>query len=639
MASTQQRHTVFLTPEEDERVRKTLKGRLQKCEEFAGQPREAGDSHSRLSSLTSAVLMSDFSDMAGEGSGEDAMSAFAVGQQYPPCIVPLQDLEPMQLSDLRMNTHHRGKVLSVKRPVAVQILKVTSWTVVEDASGETERLEILLHKSNHSQDTLESGSTYKIKEPYFTFNDQGEPTLRVDHPSDLVVCTEVPSTVKTAKVFKEEGNAALKQKDLLLAHESYTQGLRWIATDGAAKEDLAYDLFRNRAHVNLALNRFDEAKTDALQAVSNLEDHRELDSKAYFRAGSASYELGEYQEAKGFFEKQLLLMPGDRLATTNLSRAESRLKEQVTGVYNYKKLKNGVSATFPRADAATFTRNVKIGESSGQGRGLFATKQIDAGEIVLCEKSFRVVWGHHPEALTAITYDGRDERIRVIPAGLCKELVQKLRDNPSQVEKVMDLFGDYQSEIGKQLILADNSTPVIDTFQIHDIVARNAFGPAQEAPRGKDISSGSAGLWVLASYINHSCIPNAKKEFIGDLMILRATRKIATGEEISHSYNESSDYDTRKTALMNTWGFQCTCALCNVEKEESSIVRKKRQDLERDANDFVERNSPIGVKRITIVQARRLAKAIEDTYDESYKDLPRTSLSAIQTWLAGATTK
>jgi len=127
-----------------------------------------------------------------------------------------------------------------------------SWTVVQDeSSGEMERPEVLLHRSNHGQNILESGSPFEIKEPYFTLSNQGEPTLRIDHLSDLFVCTDsirkiVPRSSiqevgnsegavsatdttapveKTARECKEEGNAALKRQDLLLAYAKYTEGL------------------------------------------------------------------------------------------------------------------------------------------------------------------------------------------------------------------------------------------------------------------------------------------------------------------------------------------------------------------------------------------------------------------------------
>jgi hypothetical protein len=229
----------------------------------------------------------------------------------------------MKLSDLRMDTHHCGRILTLRRVVPVVKLVAYSWTIVkEEFSGDMERFEIMLHKSKHGQDILESGSIFQVMEPYFTLNDQGYPTLRIYHPSDFVVCTDslhigspqsstkeisdsedtisttayITLTAKTAIEYKEEGNAALKQQDLLRAYASYTQGLKLVTMNGAAKEDLAYDLFRNRAHINLILSGLDEAKADALASLIGLEDqnYKELDSKAYVRAGRASYHLGEF---------------------------------------------------------------------------------------------------------------------------------------------------------------------------------------------------------------------------------------------------------------------------------------------------------------------------------------------------------
>jgi tetratricopeptide (TPR) repeat protein len=665
--------TIFLTLEEAERVRKTLKGRLQKCQELTGQPRVPADPKTSLNQVRTASLLADIAatpepGLKAQNGRPDAMVAFAVGNPYPPCTILLQDLKPMKLSDLRMETHHRGHVLTVRRVAPVVKLVAFSWTVVqEESSGEMERLEILLHKSKHDQDILESGSIFDLKEPYFTLSDQGEPTLRIDHPSDLVVYMDnlridspysftnetndsggaaAPAALaaKTARECKEEGNAALKQRALLLAHANYTQGLQLLTMDGAAKGDLTCDLFRNRSFVNLVLNHLDEAKADALASLTGLEDqnHKELDSKAYSRAGSAAYNLGEFQEAKSFFEEQQRLTPGDKDAAASLRKTELRLLEQATGVYDFKKIKARLITAHPnhpRVDTTSFTSNANVGESPGCGRGLFATRDMSSGEIILCEKAFCVVWGHEDEAMTAMTYDGRDDRIRVVPAGLCKAIVQKLLNNPSQVDTVMGLYGDYRG-LGKHLIMGD-SGPVIDAFQVHDIVARNAFGTGPESSGCHSREeNASTGLWILASYINHSCIPNARREYLGDLMVLRATRPIGAGEEIMHSYDESSDYDARTAALMNTWGFTCTCALCNAERADSPALRKKRRELESEANAFVERDEAVGAKRLSIVKARRLVRSINDTYDdERYNGLPRMALLRIEKWLTEATTR
>ena len=134
--------TIFLTPEEVERVRKTLKGRLQKCQELAGQPRVPADPKTSLNQVGTASLLADIAGTPEHGlkaqkSRPDAMVAFAVGNPYPPCTVLLQDLKPMKLSDLRMETHNRGHVLTVRRVAPVVKLVAFSWTVVqEESSGE-----------------------------------------------------------------------------------------------------------------------------------------------------------------------------------------------------------------------------------------------------------------------------------------------------------------------------------------------------------------------------------------------------------------------------------------------------------------------------------------------------------------------
>ena len=211
-----------------------------------------------------------------QNGGAGSIVAYAVGTPYPPCTVLLQDLKPMGMHELRMDTHHRGRVLTVSRWGATPVvkLKICSWTVVQEVGeggeggGEVDRLEVGLFKDVHGVDILESGEVFKVLEPWFTVGEQGEPTIRIDHRSDLVCIDCTPSTAdkigqfkntrievtKIAREYKEEGNAALKQRNLPLAYSKYTRGLEIL---WAAKEDIAYDLFRNRAHVNLLLDRLD----------------------------------------------------------------------------------------------------------------------------------------------------------------------------------------------------------------------------------------------------------------------------------------------------------------------------------------------------------------------------------------------
>ncbi|KAI8932506.1 hypothetical protein NX059_010688 [Plenodomus lindquistii] len=653
MASQNDGNTIFLTEQETERIRRTVKERVKICSDQSGNPRESRDKTAAIQQATGASLMADMGgapdpDMAQtKGRGGDTIPVLAVGQPYLPCSASLRDLQPMKLAELRMDTHHRGRQLRIKRVSPVVDLAARSWAMVQDEDIEdTERLEVCLHKLRHGEDILESTKHFIIKDPYFTVTDQGEPTLRIDHLSDLVVCHEdtksdfkdATTAEKAAVSCKNKGNAALKQQDLPLAHAEYTKGLDIAKQDLVSKRnsDLARDIFRNRAYVNLLLEAYDEAITDAQASLTGRGDQRsiELDSKAHYRAGCAAYNLQNYEQAKDFFLGQQKLSPDDKDAKKELKRIERRILESEKGSYDLIKIRSSLSPRQPRVDAATFTKNTEVKDSPGRGRGLFATRDLGVGDIVIGEKPLCVVWGHESEAFTAMTYDFRDDNIRFSPVGLTKAIVQRLHSNPSKIKDFMDLYGDWQSD-GKAFEATDEG-PVVDVFRVHDIMSRNAFHPGNQF--GNDSARNpSTGLWVYAAYINHSCIANAKKEYFGDLMLMRATRPIKKGEEIFHSYQDSLDYEARQSALMTTWGFECRCELCTAEKADGKEVRDKRMELAGEAEAFVEKTPWAGAKRLVIRKAQRLAQAMDETYvTDRYQDLPKRHLESIRVWLSKA---
>ena len=642
MAPHAQDSTVYLTEQEAERIRNTATARIKKCSELGGHGREPRDEKGAISQATGASLMADMGDMTMTQAERSALPALIVGQPYTPCLVSLHELQPMKMADLKIETHHRGHQLMVKRVSPVVTLSTRSWTMVQDEAGETERLEIVLHKTKHGKDVLESASAFAIKEPYFTLTEEGEPTLRIDHHSDLIANpptkadaqtppsdADSAATEKKATALKNKGNTALTSNNLPLAYAHYTAALAL-----SPSETLTQDLHRNRAHVNLLLSQFPAALADALASlIPSPTDPRatELNSKAYFRAATAAYSLADFADARAYFAKQLELMPSDKGAAANLARTDARLREaDNAGAYDFARMKKSVAAGRGRVDAASFDGPTEVKKSPGMGNGLFATRAVKAGEVVMAEKAVCVVWGYEAGAITAVTFDVRDERIRVAPVGLGKAVVERLGKNPGEIGKVMGLYGDWDGAEGREVWETEDG-PVVDVFRVHDIVSRNAFGVGDNDGRG----AGSAGLWVRAAYINHSCIPNTKREFIGDLMVVRATKDIAAGEEIVHSYDESGDYEARQKALMTTWGFECGCALCVAEKGDDPAVREKRRKLIEEADAFVQTQ---GGKSLAVAKAKRLVKKIEETYDEKrYKGLPRLATRGLQEWLAQAT--
>ena len=649
MASSGHGHAIHMTQEESDRIRRTVQTRLKKCEELRGQPRTPREPKAALSEAKQAGLMADMSGQVEPGlsvyAGRDSIVALAVGTPYPPSTTSPTDLKPIKLAELEVDTHHRGRVLTVERTGPVVPLIAYAWTVVKDDAGHAERLEVYLHKSKRGEDMLESTRDFKIKEPYFTINEQGEAAIRINHPSDLI-CIKNIEPAQAAEKWKDKGNAALKRKEFVEAADCYTEGLRLCAQDAEALQAVAHDLHRNRAHVNLTLSRFDEAKADGIAAITGGDDERSkaLDSKANFRAGWAAYSLGQFEEAKQLLNDALTLTPQDKETKLFLRKTENRLREHLSSQYDFAQIRSQLSRSRPRVDAATFTGDTAARSSPLGGRGLFATRDISAGEIVLCEKAFCVVWSHEPEAWSAMTYDIRDDRIRVFPAGLAIALIQKLINNPSQIEKVMNLFGDWKSSAERGAIAseAEDGEAVVDTFAIHDIICRNAFGPGAIANGGnfgeEDVRTASTGLWINAAYVNHSCVANAKKEYIGDLLLLRAVRDIKVGEEITHAYSDVADLEARAESLMTTWDFVCHCKLCEAERADGKELRDRRMELAGQAASFMEREaSPKHAKRLAVAKAEKIAKGLKETYDERrYDGLPRSMLEPVEAWLAEA---
>ncbi|KAF5552067.1 n-lysine methyltransferase SMYD2 [Fusarium phyllophilum] len=651
-------NTIFMSPEESERIQCTVKDVARLRKERTGQSSEPTDPKSLIEHAISTSLMQEMSSAAfGLGAPrrtQETMVAYGIGKQYPPSTAKFADLRPMTTKNLRMETHYRGFFLSLRRVSPVSILQASSWTVVQgQSSDEVERLEVFLHTSQYGDNTLEIASELVIKEPYYTLNSQGECTIRIDHPSDLIVtaisenpeswrdkqhCYGRPDLVSPGEYKRKGNDALLKKKNYAQAYFWYTEGLKLLRSDEGC-ETVRKDLHRNRAHVNLQLQRFDEAISDALDSLTRDEtkDPQSLNAKAYSRAGIAAYSQGEFLKAQHYFKQQESLRPDDQQPKLHLRRVDARLREEAEGTYNMRKTVSNLSKTGGRPDIASYYGPTEIKNSPGAGRGLFATRYIETNEIIMCEKAFCAAWSHEAETFTALACDLReDAAIKVFPSGLHKAVVRKLLNNPSLVEKVLSLHGDYHG-LGSRLHEVDGS-PVIDTFQVHDIIQRNAFGLGQQA-EDEDVSNASTGLWIRASYINHSCIPNAKKDFVGDLIIFRATKRIAAGEEITHSYDESSDYEARKANIRRTWNFECHCQLCLVEGAESEDVRKQRRQAEEKANSFAEAHSPCGASRIMVRKAKMLRQTLNETYDEkSYRGLPRRALAAIDEWLRVAIT-
>lgn len=133
----------------------------------------------------------------------------------------------------------------------------------------------------------------------------------------------------------------------------------------------------------------------------------------------------------------------------------------------------------------------------------------------------------------------------------------------------------------------------------------------------------TCGIFITASYINHSCHSNARRSFIGDMQIVRATRNIAASTEITFWYaipEPNDTYDKTQKKLAN-WGFQCTCITCQANKKTKKSQFDKRFALIKDLKSVIDNREGIDLSK-----AERVSAAIEQTYTNPATTIPRLAL-------------
>ncbi|KAK5686857.1 hypothetical protein LTR17_026782 [Elasticomyces elasticus] len=593
-------------------------------------------------------------------------SFVTIPEPYPPCTVPLESLEVIKLSHLTTETHHRGKALFVERIGPLIETSILTIGAVKDVDGDAEAIEIY-HADPHLADMLPPSTLFFLKEPFLTLGINGKSVIRVDHPTDIVDIDSLPKSLSsiasdqsatlTALEWKEIGNGYFTKQKYFKAGQAYQSALK-----AGAEDRLRLDVSRNLARVELALGRYEEARTSAIAAVSNDDSDpnlKALDVEAYFRAASASYQLRDWEQCEVDLQKLLALSANDDDGLRLLGRVQARLSERERGSYDLLQLVKRLSRQQPRVDIADFTKRTIIGSSKGRGRGLFAAEDIKFGELILVEKAFVATFEWESNTSSTKVYDVRPKKFDGFPAALWQGTVQKLLHTPSQtVAELSCLTGRY-SGLGSKTLKVDGSQ-VIDAFQIHDIIAANAFAipsPAKtqrsEAfgvmktilPAGADSAKAmnvpdNCALFSHASLVNHSCLPNATRMFIGDAMVLRATREIAKGEEILHAYvMPSFGFTERRMRMETVWGFRCDCKLCEADIEESEEARERRACAEEEAgrlaNDIVTHLADAAQRSNIIRQAERLYARLKGTFDPAlYEGLPRGGMTPIQAALA-----
>ena len=151
---------------------------------------------------------------------------------YPPSRTPTPKAQQIHIEDLRIGSRISNQLLIV-RTVAEPYVYSSTVTIAEDEDGHAARLTICNWEDMMNEPTIPKGTILAIKQPCWSEVPGGGYHIRVDHPSDLDLCSAETVVVpaawrhgtstaqgRDAALWKEEGNMLFLKKQFRRALQS-----------------------------------------------------------------------------------------------------------------------------------------------------------------------------------------------------------------------------------------------------------------------------------------------------------------------------------------------------------------------------------------------------------------------------------
>lgn len=214
----------------------------------------------------------------------------------------------------------------------------------------------------------------------------------------------------------------------------------------------------NRSLTNIRLQRYE----NALEDTKHVQSTAGRTEKRRFRMSQALYNLDRFLECREILETILNDNQSNNEALKELNRVKKRLSEREHGEYEFMAMR---WAGEINPDCANYVGSVEIRVTESQGRGMFTTKAVKAGELLICEKAFcssidsdRTFSG--PSNMKILINPNADRVMVGSQDSLVTQLVQKLQRNSSMISTIASLY--HGSYISTEKTSVDDS-PIIDT--------------------------------------------------------------------------------------------------------------------------------------------------------------------------------
>ncbi|CAM6083028.1 unnamed protein product [Calypogeia fissa] len=476
---------------------------------------------------------------------------------------PLCGLDSITIPELSFSSDHFGRVLYGQFGIEPSMKWSKGWSVDDVATllVDTNANAIRVIMSKDLWDTapmperdycFSLGKGVAIKEPLLQMCSDGVHAVRLMNPAQVICLEKVDEeaqsqspaemnadvSLEELERIRHEGNRLFAENEWAAAVSKYSECIDGTLcklsshppAQTTSEENFSRFLvltYSNRAEARLRLLHYEDAFSDAEKALAIDLNH----VKTLVRKGKASHGLGLYEKACEVFGAALAKSPEQKPALKYLIVASSTaLKQPRTGQYELSDFYlSGCRREAPScADFVGPVEIRRVGYSRGR-RGLFATKNIKAGELLPLSNPLALCRETLPVWNTSVL-----ESNYLIP-----ELLERSRTSKRHMAQLCSLCGVSRKEemeipsmelfrAGIEWLPDGSEKFKVDADQISEIVSLNAMGKERVNLLDGDLPTfeRSLGIWALPSFADHSCIPNIGYSRVGDAISFRASENI-----------------------------------------------------------------------------------------------------------------
>lgn len=213
-------------------------------------------------------------------------------------------------------------------------------------------------------------------------------------------------------------------------------------------------------------------------------------------------------------------------------------------------------------------------------------------------------------------------------ADVVSQVVAKVVGNPDQSPLVYSLYAGPSNPLPSLEYPPTALSPAflrhpltleldVDTERIENICTYNSFDPLElGTPQSArlqphpPVHRRPSALHLLPSLFNHSCLGTATSYNLKDVMVIRAARDLAAGEELTISYSNAYTYFSRKPCL-DKYKISCDCILCKADRADGDAACRRREEL---ISRF---NADFQHQGLSIPDAQTCIRDVEATYARS----------------------